>query len=393
MSVRNRLAPLLHALFFLAAATQTAIVPLLPRLSHAYGLSPSAGALLLGAPGLATLAVSIPAGVVADRLGARRVTIAASALIALAALAQAAPSYAGLMAGRLAFGVGFGVVWTTGVAWLSAAGTEEHAPHIGAAATSAAVGMVAGPAIGGVLADQLGLGAPFVFVSGLSALLTGALVVQRAAARRPQPAAPHGSLRELLRVAPTRPGVVAGALVLAVAGAVGGVTQLLVPLQLHQAGFSAADTGLAFSAAAGVYIVVSAAIVRLGPRATTVRVAALAGMAIGLAVVPAAFGHGAALLVLVLMAATAPRAVISTISYPLATHSVGQDALGDGVIIGLLNGTWAIGLVLAPLLAGAVDQLAGPGPAYLVAALPGLAASTWLLERGRRTPAEVVVLT
>jgi hypothetical protein len=37
---RSRLTPLLHALFFIAAATQSAIVPLLPRIGRAYGLSP-----------------------------------------------------------------------------------------------------------------------------------------------------------------------------------------------------------------------------------------------------------------------------------------------------------------------------------------------------------------
>jgi predicted MFS family arabinose efflux permease len=390
--VRQRhLAPLLHALFFVAAATQTAIVPLLPRLSHAYGLSPSAGAVLLGAPGLATLAISIPAGVVADKLGARRVTIGAAALVAVSAAAQAAPSYVGLIIGRLAFGLAFGIVWTTGVAWLSGAGDGERSPHLGAAATSAAVGMVAGPALGGVLADQVGLSAPFLVVGGVAALLALALTTQPPSA----PAAHvtgRGSLRQLVRVAPRRPGVVAGAVALTVAGAVGGVTQLLVPLQLHQDGFSASDTGVAFSAAAGVYIAVSALVVRLGPRATTMRVAAVAGLAIALAIVPAALGGGAAtLLIGVLLISTAPRAVISTVSYPLATHPSGEPELGDGVVIGLLNGTWATGLVLAPLLAGAIDQLAGPGPAYLAAALPGVAASAWLLQRERLRPAEVIV--
>jgi MFS family permease len=69
-----------------------------------YGLSPSAGALLLAAPGLATLAVSMPAGILADRLGARRVTIIATFLMSAGALAQAAPSYMILIGGRLLFG-------------------------------------------------------------------------------------------------------------------------------------------------------------------------------------------------------------------------------------------------------------------------------------------------
>ncbi|MBV9684363.1 MAG: MFS transporter, partial [Solirubrobacterales bacterium] len=175
-----------------------------------------------------------------------------------------------------------------------------------------------------------------------------------------------------------------GAAVLAISGAVSGVIQLLVPLELHHAGFSAGTTGVAFSGAAGVYIVVSAFVVKLGRRATTLAAAALAALALSLFLLPAALSTGAALLVAVLVASTAPRAVVSTVAYPLATDSAARGGLADGLVIGLLNGTWAAGLVLAPLLAGAVDQAAGPGPAYLVAVVPGVLGALWLLRRRPR---------
>jgi predicted MFS family arabinose efflux permease len=384
---RLRLTPLLHASFFVAAATQSAIVPLLPRLSHAYGLSPSAGALLLAAPGLATLAVSMPAGVLADRLGARRVTIAATFLLSAAALAQAAPSYMVLVAGRLAFGLAYGIVWTAGVAWLSSSHGEAGSPRLGAVATSAAVGMVAGPGIGGIVADVLGLSAPFLLVAGLAVVLALLLSRQPDVARRVHTAA-SPSLRSFIRIAPRRPGVLTGAAVLAIGGAVGGVTQLLVPLQLHQAGFSASGTGVAFSAAAGLYIVVSASVIRLGRRATAPRAAALAGLALALSLLPGVFGLGAVGLVGMLLLSTMPRAFVSTVSYPLATESAASAELPDGVVIGLLNGAWAIGLVLAPLIAGAIDQLAGPAPAYLTAVLPGSIGALWLLARRTATKPE-----
>ena len=70
--------------------------------------------------------------------------------------------------------------------------------------------------------------------------------------------------------------------------------------------------------------------------------------------------------------------MISTVAYPLATDSTAQPELTDGLVIGLLNGTWAAGLVLAPLLAGAIDQTAGPSAAYLAAIVPGVLAATTL---------------
>ncbi|MDQ6730467.1 MAG: MFS transporter [Actinomycetota bacterium] len=376
---RTPLPVLLHTLFFVLAATQTAIVPLLPRLSHTYGLTPTSSALLLAAPGVATLAISLPAGLFADRLGARRLTVSAAGLAALSAVAQAMPSYPMLVAGRLAFGLAFGMIWTTGVAWLSSAHGEAGSPRLGAVATSAAVGMTAGPALGGVLTDQLGVAAPFALVAGLTAILAAMLWRQPGAARVPTLA--RDALAQLARHAPRSHGVVNGACVLAITGAVGGVTQLLVPLVLHGAGFSASATGVVFSASAGVYIVVSAAAVRLGRRVTTVRATAMAGLALALSLLPAALSASTVVVIAVLLISTAPRAVASTVAYPLATDAAALSGLGDGVVIGLLNGTWAMGLVLAPLVAGFVDQGFGPQLAFASTVAPGVLIGLWLLVR------------
>jgi predicted MFS family arabinose efflux permease len=251
--------------------------------------------------------------------------------------------------------------------------------------------MVAGPAIGGVLADGFGLCAPFLSVAALSTILAVALHRQPPQ-DGPDPAVRQTALRDFARVV-RHPGVLTAAGVLAIGGAVGGVIQLLVPLQLHQAGFSASATGVAFSAAGGLYVFVSALTIKLGRRATTVRAATLAGLALALSLLPATFQASAAALVGVLLLTTAPRAVVSTVAYPLATESAAQAELGDGLVIGLLNGTWAAGLVLAPLLAGAVDQVAGPAAAYLAAIVPGVLATAVLtfLPRVKPSPALQVV--
>ncbi|MGH2856135.1 MAG: MFS transporter, partial [Solirubrobacteraceae bacterium] len=88
VSARRRL---VYALFVVAGVAQGAIVPLLPRFSEQFELSGAQTALLLALPGLATLAVSVPSGVIADRLGARRVTLAAGILLCVSLVAQALP--------------------------------------------------------------------------------------------------------------------------------------------------------------------------------------------------------------------------------------------------------------------------------------------------------------
>jgi nitrate/nitrite transporter NarK len=92
---------LVYGLFVACGVAQSAIVPWLPHLSARYGLSASETAMLLAVPGLATLAVSVPAGVAADRYGARRVTLAAGLLLCVSCLAQAGQSQTLLMAGRI----------------------------------------------------------------------------------------------------------------------------------------------------------------------------------------------------------------------------------------------------------------------------------------------------
>ena len=112
---------LLYGLILASAAAQFALVPVMPVYAHQLGLSGLQQGLLLGATGLATLAVSVPAGTLSDRFGARRITLAAGLLMAAATLGQAlAGSFPALLAARLAFGAGYGVLWTAGLCWLAA---------------------------------------------------------------------------------------------------------------------------------------------------------------------------------------------------------------------------------------------------------------------------------
>ena len=154
---------IVHAVLFVASATQSAIVPLLPELSRLDHFGGAVSGFLISAPGLATLAVSAPAGLIADRLGAKRVTVAATVLLAAGATVQALLSVPGLILGRLVFGLAYGIVWTTATAWL-ASDDRSGTASLGAVTTSSAAGLAAGPGLGGLAAQWIGLAAPFLII-------------------------------------------------------------------------------------------------------------------------------------------------------------------------------------------------------------------------------------
>src|SRR5258708_17767558 len=109
---------LIYGLVLASSAAQFAIVPVMPAYAHRFGLSGLQQGMVLGATGLATLAVCVPAGALSDRLGARRLTLWAGVLMAIAIFAQSlASNFPALLGTRLVCGIRFGVVWAAGFAW------------------------------------------------------------------------------------------------------------------------------------------------------------------------------------------------------------------------------------------------------------------------------------
>src|SRR5258708_20793751 len=134
-----------YGLVLASAGGQFGVVPVLPVYAHRFGLSGLQQGLVLGATGLAALAVSLPAGALADRFGARRLTLWAGLLMAIATLIQAlAGSFVILLLARLLFGAGYAVVWTAGLSWMAEVSPDGQG--LSGSVASAGLGGVAGPA-------------------------------------------------------------------------------------------------------------------------------------------------------------------------------------------------------------------------------------------------------
>lgn len=246
---------------------------------------------------------------------------------------------------------------------------------------------MAGPAVGGILAQQAGLSVPFLLIAAVAALVVAPLALGSGnpPARHvedPEPLAPRTSVRSLLALI-RRPGVAAAAGGLIVSGAVSGVSQLLITIGLHNYGLTTGKIGLAFTSAAVCYIAVSAWTVRLGERARTIRFNAIATLALSLALIPALLGGGPPALVLALLLTAIPRAVVGTVAYSLAAQDGNE--CSEGFVFGMVNGAWAAAMVVMPLLAGAVDQRGGIQAGFLAVIIPTCALACWLVARSSPT--------
>src|SRR5258708_10956871 len=235
-----------YGLVLASAGGQFAVVPVLPVYAHRFGLSGLEQGFVLGATGLAALAVPLPAGALDDRFGARRLTLWAGLLMAIATLIQAlAGSFVILLLARLLFGAGYAVVWTAGLAWMAEVSPDGQG--LSGSVASAGLGGVAGPALAGILVQYLGLASPFLLSAACFAVLTGALALFRTPVAAPARSAPMG---RSLRAATSDRMTLAAAAAIVTAGGTTGVSALLVPSQLHPDGPPPAPIRLPFPMAA-----------------------------------------------------------------------------------------------------------------------------------------------
>jgi MFS family permease len=381
--MRRTVVPI-YGLFLLETLVWIAIIPLAPTFADEFSLSGVETGMILAAASLAALVVALPLGVLADRFGARRVTIASACLFTLATLGQGvAQDFWSLLGARTAFGMAFGALWGAGASWLSnSLSHERRAGALAAATTVAGVGFTIGPAFAGVMADRFDTGTPFVLLSLVAAFVTVALVVAAPLATGDVTQQP---LRGVLRVVRRDELVLAGIAIIVLIGLVGGGVNLLVPLQLRENGVSAAEIGLLFSAASAVYTVVSAIVARLGARAATLRVGGLAALLAGMTIVLVLASSSTLAAVAFVLLRAPPWSTMDTIIYPLAATGAHRSGLGRGSVMGLVMLGWAAASTVGPLLAGALDDAAGSQAAYAAMIAACVLVGGWLLRTGSRT--------
>ena len=151
------------------------VVPALPLYAKSFGVSASAIGLAVAVYGLARFVVAIPSGQLCDRLG-RRPTLAIGGVVSTLGnlWCAEAGSFPEFIIARFLAGAGAGLVLTAGqivLADITTADRRGRTMAIYHGVFIFAVGI--GPLPGGVLADYLGLAAPFRAYGAAGLLVTG----------------------------------------------------------------------------------------------------------------------------------------------------------------------------------------------------------------------------
>jgi DHA1 family solute carrier family 18 vesicular amine transporter 1/2 len=383
----QRLAALIATIAGLDLVLWFTAVPLVPVWEREFGFTHVQSGIVLGAYGVAILVLSIPVGHIADRVGPRPVTIAATVVFAaIVPLFAFADTFWELVALRLVAGLFSAVGWTAGLAWLVVSVDDaRHGQALATVNAGASAAAVLGPLVGGPVVAAFGIETTFlVFAVIVAAVAVWALLEPSRGGVHPgDERTVFGGIAASMRNTGVRQPILA---ILWVASTMG-VVQLLAPIELDSLGLSAAAVGWTFTAAAVVSVFVA---VWLRRRLDSLDKARVAGVGAALVTVcAAAFALTPALrgYQTVLIVAFGSCTLLWVTLYPLCSESARAADIGQGIALGTMNTMWALGAIGSPVAAGLIAQQADPAWAYAAVAVAGVATAAMLGLSRRRVPA------
>jgi len=366
------------------------IVPVLPLYARSFGVGRADVGVLMMSFGLMRLVFDLVAGPMVDRVGERSTATAGAIVVGVSAgLSAVAPTFPALVLFRAVGGAGSSLLFAAIMNHL----VRQVPPHRMARTMSVfyssfLLGTVLGQPLGGVIAELLGLAAPLWFYAAscfICAGLTWAMLRRRSRpARHLDEVSTAAVLAESEARLPTAWGRVRGmmsdrAFVAALAAnaalfwVLGAVRMTLGPLFAEErVGLSEAGIGGILGAASVAQFVTmwKAGAVADSRGRRVVLIPALATLAVSTALMG---WVGSALTLVVVMtalgAATGFAAVV-----PAAVVADVAPKGSSGTAVGAYRFAGDVGFVLGPLIGGLVADSFGFGLAFMVSALPVVAA-------------------
>ena len=234
------------------------VSPVLPLYAQSFGVSLSLVGLLVAGFGIARLLANLPAGILAGRLGRRRVLFLGAVVSALGGvLSGLAGSFEHLVVARMLNGIGSALFITSALTYVADVSTPAtRGRYMSVYQSCFLLGITLGPVPGGFLADLIGLRAPF-FAIGLASAAAALWVTLYV--RESRPPAPGGGsagggrgggIGRLLR---NRNFVLISLIAFGVFFTRGGVQQTLLPvIGRDRFGLSPSQLGILFGSIAAI---------------------------------------------------------------------------------------------------------------------------------------------
>ncbi len=317
------------------------------------GASAATAGATISAFGAARLLVSVPAGLISERLGRVRVMIVGLLLVAASSfVALTVHSMATLLSCLVLQGVGSACYGTAALSAVTDRGTPQtRVRDMAAYQTATQIGLSLGPGLGGFAAALWGYGAPFA-CQGLMAMIA-LLAVMRIPSERKVPSVGEGKARAASIFA-----LIAGVAGLSYALFFGRVASswILMPLIAHNImglGIGTIGALLTASSIANLIILrfISPMVRRLGRATTMIGSTTIVLAALGVL----AFAHTEAMLWVFTILIGAGMGISTALVTSYAADAAPQGRVG--AVMGSMRMTTDLGAITGPILAGfCVDQ-------------------------------------
>lgn len=146
------------------------IGPVLPLYANSFGVSAALVGLLISSFGIARIPINVPVGALAERIGRRPLLVAGPLLMAISAiLSGMATTFGQLIAFRMLQGVGSAFQMTAGMIVVADISTpRDRGRTMSTYQGALLLGVSVGPIIGGLVGEQFGYRIPFYVYAALS---------------------------------------------------------------------------------------------------------------------------------------------------------------------------------------------------------------------------------
>lgn len=243
---------------FLVMAGQGVVSPVLPLYASEFGVGTTMVGLTITTFAAARLLMNVPAGYIADRFGRRAILIGGPAVTAIGMIGSGmSDSIWTLLAWRFVAGAGSALYMSGAMVYLmDIARPDQLSRYVATNQWALSLGVSMGPGIGGLVAEQWGLSAPF-FVVGVTAFTASVYSIFRLpetrdtqveGRARAQDSTDDTQPTTVRDLALSRPFVLLAAVAMTIFVARAGIRGTLMPLRAKEAlGWGPSEIGLLFT--------------------------------------------------------------------------------------------------------------------------------------------------